>query len=267
MKLSQPDPLLLHTDAGEAARTLADQGFALLAPEVLAGWVAERGVADPEAALDEFATHWQNLPADAYLRDGGRYRYRRHASLIQRAAQGDAELQPHRAHWQPTTYNALHGGIERWFEPVEAGMLASPAWQALIAPLGQLFGEAESLRGLPRPDWFIEAHTFRIDTRNGVGRPTPEGAHRDGVNYVAVVLVRREGIIGGESRVFDADGPHGLRFTLESPFSVLLLDDRRVIHETTPIQPGEQPGARDTFVITYRTGGFQDPLPDDERQA
>ena len=79
MKLSQPDPPLLHTDAGEAARTLADQGFALLAPEVLGGWVAERGVADPEAALDEFATHWQNLPAAPRLRDGGRYRYCRHA--------------------------------------------------------------------------------------------------------------------------------------------------------------------------------------------
>jgi hypothetical protein len=27
----------------------------------------------------------------------------------------------------------------------------------------------------------IEAHQFRIDTAEGIGRPTPEGAHRDGV--------------------------------------------------------------------------------------
>jgi hypothetical protein len=25
-----------------------------------------------------------------------------------------------RAHWQPVEYNALHGGLERWFEPIEA---------------------------------------------------------------------------------------------------------------------------------------------------
>ena len=41
---------------------------------------------------------------------------------------------------------------------------------------------------------------------------------------------------------------------------VLLLDDERVIHESTPIQPQdpEQPAQRDTLVLTYRARGFQD---------
>ncbi|OYW14055.1 MAG: hypothetical protein B7Z50_05395, partial [Sphingomonadales bacterium 12-62-5] len=43
------------------------------------------------------------------------------------------------------------------------------------------------------------------------GRPTPEGAHRDGMELVAVYLLARQGIKGGESRVFEADGPHGQR--------------------------------------------------------
>jgi hypothetical protein len=34
-----------------------------------------------------------------------------------------------------------------------------------------------------------------------------------------------------------SDGPAGQRFTLTEPWSLLLLDDERVIHETTPIQP------------------------------
>ena len=33
---------------------------------------------------------------------------------------GDVRLVPQRAHWQPIEYNALHGGLERWFEPIEA---------------------------------------------------------------------------------------------------------------------------------------------------
>jgi hypothetical protein len=41
-----------------------------------------------------------------------------------------------------------------------------------------------------------------------------------------------------------------------------LLDDARVVHETTPIQPIEpkalEQGWRDTLVVTYRRGGFQD---------
>ena len=108
-------------------------------------------------------------------------------------------------------------------------------------------------------DWYVEAHPFRITTAGGIGRPTPEGAHRDGVDFVAVILVAREGIKGGETRVFEAAGPHGLRFTLDQPFSALLLDDARVIHESTPIQPLDpsREGHRDTLVLTYRAGGFQ----------
>ena len=63
---------------------------------------------------------------------------------------------------------------------------------------------------------------------------------------------------GGETRVFDADGPNGQRFTLTEPWSVLLLDDARVIHESTPIQPLDLAGHRDTLVVTLRSGGFQD---------
>ena len=70
-------------------------------------------------------------------------------------------------------------------------------------------------------------------------------------------LVARAGIKGGETRVFEADGPAGQRFTLTEPWSLLLLDDARVIHESTPIQPVEAGGHRDTLVLTYRAGGFQ----------
>jgi hypothetical protein len=105
----------------------------------------------------------------------------------------------------------------------------------------------------------VEAHQFRIDTAHGIGRPTPEGAHRDGVDFVAVILVSRNGVRGGETRVFEAAGVRGIRFTLTEPWTALLLDDTRVIHETTPIQPVDARGWRDTLVLTYRRGGFQAP--------
>ena len=141
-------------------------------------------------------------------------------------------LAPHRAHWQPLDYNALHGGIQRWFVPLAQEMVNSPAWMALLLGLART---ASALKG--EQPWFIEAHPFRIDTSDGIGRPTPEGAHRDGVDLVAVLFVGRHGVKGGESRVFDAAGPAGQRFTMTEPWTTLLLDDARVIHETTPIQP------------------------------
>ena len=74
-------------------------------------------------------------------------------------------------------------------------------------------------------------------------------------------LVTRAGIKGGETRVFEIDGPRGQRFTLDEAWAVLLLDDHKVIHETTPVQPlaADAPGHRDTLVITLRAQGFLAP--------
>ncbi len=236
------------TPPGQAVNALAGQGHAELDPPGFAALTSSR-----LAELDALRPSWNDLPADTYLRDGGHYRRRRHSCFV---VQGESvEQVAHRAHWQPLEYNALHGGLERRFEPIEPGVIASDAWQKTLKAMGAL---ASSLRRREQP-WYLEAHQFRIDTTDGIGRPTPEGAHRDGVDLVAVVLVDRRGIKGGETRVFDADGPTGLRFTLLEPWSCLLLDDARVIHESTPIQPLEAGGHRDTLVLTLRAGGFQGP--------
>lgn len=236
------------TSPHDAAAALRRQGHAVLDAAGLCE-LAGLAVADLEA----WRPAWDRLPADAYLRDGGRYRRRRHGSFV--VDEGRVTLMPHRAHWQPLAYNALHGGLERWFEPIEPGMVETPTWRRLLAALGALCSQLKGLQ-----PWYVEAHPFRIDTTDGIGRPTPEGAHRDGVDFVAVLLVARANVKGGETRVFEAEGPQGLRFTLSEPWSVLLLDDERVVHETTPIQPAGPDGHRDTLVLTYRRNGFQDPV-------
>lgn len=225
---------------------LRQQGYAVLSAQGVAD-LAGCSVGD----LQALRPSWQDLPPDQHLKDGGRYRRRRHSSFVVEGS--TVRRVPHRAHWQPVEYNALHGGMQRWFEPMEATVVAQPAWARLLQSLART---ASELRG-PQP-WYVEAHQFRIDTEGGIGRPTPEGAHRDGVDLVAVYLVDRQGIKGGETRVFQADGPAGQRFTLTEPWSLLLLDDARVIHETTPIQPVDGRGHRDTLVLTARAGGFQE---------
>ncbi len=242
--------LLLNPPITEPAGlddALRGRGHAVLSP---AGLCELLGAS--RAELDALRPSWNDLPPDTHLRDGGRYRRRRHACFV---VEGGAVRQaPHRAHWQPLEYNALHGGLERWFEPMRAELVAQPVWARLLAALG---ARCSALRGAQT--WFVEAHQFRIDTTDGIGRPTPEGAHRDGVDVVAVLLVDRQGVKGGETRVFEADGPAGLRFTLTEPWTTLLLDDARVIHESTPIQPLAQGGHRDTLVLTFRSGAFQGP--------
>ncbi len=236
-------PPVVPPDA--AIERLRERGYAVLSASGLASLCDE-----DVAALPALARSWDALEPDAYLRDGGRYRRRRHSCfVVDRVRLTQA---PHRAHWQSEDYNALHGGMHRWFEPMAGDVVAAPAFEALVRGLGAVFA---AVRAAPR--WHVEAHQFRIDTTDGVGRPTPEGAHRDGVDFVAVLLVARSGIKGGETRVFEADGPAGERFTLDEPWSALLLDDSRVIHESTPIQPLAGHGHRDTLVLTYRAGAFQ----------
>lgn len=234
-------------------RTLSEDGFVVLAPDTTLALVPSG-----RAPLEALVASWEDLPADAHLLDGGAYRFRRHGSFVHRisssAGDDDLALVAHRAHYQPVTYNALHGGLLRWFAPLAADVAEAPAFRDLVRGLGELFAAVH-----PVERWFVEAHAFRIDPREGVGRPTPEGAHRDGVTFVAVVLIDKIGVRGGETRVFEAEGPRGVRFSLDARFSALLLDDARVVHETTPIVLEEEGAHRDTLVLTYREGGFQDP--------
>ena len=244
MTNATPAPPLTATK--ELGNALRSNGYVVASAETVAQ-ISQTPLVD----LNRLMQFWEGLPRDPYLKDGGRYRFRRHASYEIKGNQ--LNLVPHRAHWQSLNYNALHGGIERWFEPVQNELIHDVAWQGVLLGLAQLFNGLKTVN-----TWFVEAHQFRIDTTDGIGRPTPEGAHRDGVDFVAVFLLDRVGIKGGETRIFDAGGSTGLRFTLTQPWSVLIMNDERMIHESTPIQPLGDYGYRDTLVLTYRSNGFQD---------
>lgn len=238
------------TSPSQVTEQLRNTGYAVLSPADVATWVGcdlqELMALNPD---------WQDLPPDDFLKDGGRYRRRRHSCFVV-GAEGVVQQVPHRPHWQPVEYNALHGGMQRMFGPMLPATVERPVWTQLMQALARLSDDVFAAQPRTEP-WFLEAHQFRIDTTDGIGRPTPEGAHRDGVDLVAVFLVGRHAVKGGETRVFEATGPSGVRFTLTQPWSLMLLDDARMIHESTPIQPLEQGAYRDTLVVTCRRGNFQ----------
>jgi hypothetical protein len=204
--------------------------------------------------VHSFVHSWQHLEHDQFLADGGRYRLRRHASLIQALQPPSLNLVPYRPHWQAKAYNNLHGGVLRTFAPVEEAVAGNPVFQHLIMQLGQWFAQ---LRATPR--WFVEAHQFRLDARSGQALPTPEGAHRDGVDYVALVLIERADVEGALTTIYSAKQKEIARTTLMQPWSLMLLDDARVTHATTAISPSGPCAWRDTLVLTYRHNGFMDP--------
>ena len=210
-------------------------------------------------AWSKFAASWDRLEPDNYMADGGRYRRRRHAVLS--FSEGRLVPLPAQAHFQSRDYNPLNGGIARWFAQVEQATLESPAFADLLGLCLAVFELGSS-------SLEIEVHQFRIEAGVTAGHPTPEGMHRDGVDWVGIFLVERTNVDAGTTRI-RVDGLVDLaEFTLVEPLDAAFIDDARVLHGVTPItvQDAESKGHRDVLVLTFRTVALQVLFTDDERR-
>jgi hypothetical protein len=231
------------------SRALHAQGFAQVEAATMRALTQPAGLTDWQG----FAASWDDLGLDRFMADGGRYRRRRFAAF---AIGGDGAIRrkAHQPHYQSRDYNALNGGIARWFEPVTEAIGAHPATTAILRTCDALF------TGLTPPDlrperWHVELHQFRIEARPDVeGQPTPEGLHRDGVDWVLVLLVRRENVERGETNITDLQRALVSSFTLTEPMDAALVDDSRVFHGVTAIRPIDptRPAFRDVLVVTFR---------------
>jgi hypothetical protein len=226
---------------------LAQAGYALVAAEAMHPALTAAG---PLTDWGDFAASWDALDLDTYMADGGRYRRRRHA-VFAATADGTIKRQAHQAHYQTLDYNTLNGGIARWFSPITDVIGDGPSMTTILRFCHRLFGGlAPAVRA-----WHIETHQFRIEARPGeVGQPTPEGLHRDGVDYVLVLLIGRQNIASGTTTIHDLEKRLLGSFTLTHPFDAALVDDARVYHGVTPVQPLDPtlPAHRDVLVVTFR---------------
>ncbi len=197
-----------------------------------------------------FAASWNDMPLDTYMADGGRYRRRRHATLRVAAGATQAKLEAYQPHYQSLDYNNLNGGIARDFEPIHADIISGTSMGALLALCIEVFGTLA-----PGRTWHVEVHQFRIEAAaQQQGMPTPEGVHRDGVNYVMVLMVKRHNIAEGTTTIHDADARQLASFTLMQPLDMTLVDDERCLHGVTPVVPidASRPAFRDVLVVTFR---------------
>ena len=202
-------------------------------------------------AWPAFASSWDNLGLDLYMADGGRYRRRRFAAFD--AVSGTVTRKPHQPHYQSRDHNPLNGDIERWFEPVSDAVCANGFMRGIFGVCTTIF-DAASPDG-KAANWHMEMHQFRIEADSGQsGLATPEGAHRDGVDWVCVLLVNRRNVSSGVTQIFDPGGRSLGEFTLTDPLDTVFLDDRRVLHGVTPITPMDpaSKASRDVLVLTFR---------------
>ena len=225
---------------------LKDKGFVLQSAAAMRAWL--KGAWTDWAG---FAASWNDLGVDQHMADGGRYRRRRYA-VFEVGANGIVRA-PHQPHYQAKTYNRLNGGLDRWFDPVTQETGDHPIVRALLRELAVVFAGLIPA-GDKRPGWHVELHQFRIESKEGaIGRPTPEGVHRDGVDGAFVMLVNRENVSSGVTQIFDPKGTSLGEFVLKDAGDAVFLDDARVFHGVTPIAPldPEKPAIRDVLVVTF----------------
>jgi hypothetical protein len=200
-----------------------------------------------------FLDSWNSLEEDRYMADGGRYRKRRHATFEVLATGDTAILVPHQPHYQSLDYNSLNGGVARYFAPILLDLLNSRTLAVLLDFGNQLFSRISG-----NHPWHIELHQFRIEARDGQkGNPTPEGVHRDGVDFVIVVMIKRVNIESGATSIFNLDNQLVGEFTILDTFDMAIVNDQKVYHGVTPIvqiDPDEE-AYRDVLVMTFKKKG------------
>lgn len=237
----------LHT--AELAAQLADKGYV----HIDAATFRTMAEATDPSEFARFAASWGDLAQDHHMADGGRYRRRRYAAFEFEGAH--ARRKPHQPHFQSLDYNPLNGDTERWFEPSSDALVEHPITRNLFALCTPIFAAIEGRGAACR--WDGEFHQFRIEARGGEsGQPTPEGMHRDGVDWVLVMLVARHNVEAGTTHIVDEAGRNE-RFTLRTPGEAVLLNDRRIRHGVTAIHALDPTLAayRDVLVVTWRRAG------------
>ncbi len=235
-----------HPDTSALHIRLQRDGFAFVTADIMGGLLGADTLTDWPA----FAASWNDLAPDSYLAASGRHRRRRHATFSA-DADGGIRREAHQPHYQSLKYNPLQGDIQRWFEPVLPAIADGASLRRILGFCHDCFG---ALAPATR-HWHVEVHQFRIEARaDEAGEPTPEGVHRDGVDYVLVLLIDRENIERGTTTIHAADRSVLGSFTLTHALDAALVDDPRVFHGVTAVTPLDpsKPAHRDVLVVTFK---------------
>lgn len=192
-------------------------------------------------SLDSLRGFFDNLPPDPYLAEP--YRSRRFSQF--RVVSERLERLNHGCFVQAKEYNHLLGDIKRYYTELDEELAA-------VEDFSRIVFDFVRACDIPPREADVEVHQIKVvSAEQRPGCPAPEGVHRDGFDYIGICCVSRDNIVGGETTLFEPGGAEPIyRKTLE-PGELLAIDDRRLLHYTSPIEADdERGGARSVFVLT-----------------
>ena len=197
-----------------------------------------------------FKNCWNQLERDQYMADGGTYRYRRYGQFIKLPSSQEITMLPHEPYVQPSYINSLNGDTERHFEPLTDRFVTSPILERLLGLMSEIYDGVEG----KATKWNIRLHPYRIIADDfEAGQPTPEGLHRDGVTYIASMMINKINVVGGKTTITDANQQELESLVLDKTFDIVMADDAKTMHEVSAIRPmrSEKCAYRDVLVIAF----------------
>lgn len=182
----------------------------------------------------EVLASFDNLPVDKYnVGTQRRHRFSQYRVSFKDGAWWMQKL-PHRPLLQSDTYNNKSGNIRRFIEPVEADF--SP-WVDSVFKAGGLDTSK---------DWHFDINQYRVVSTPGTkGISVPEGAHQDGHSFVLIFVFRREQINGAKLQLLPLDGKPAFFDQVIKAEEAIILNDRVMKHDATPIEAKGEHGYRD----------------------
>ncbi len=230
---------------------LEDTGFVLIDSRTFHKVQNESQILVTDKDKLEFIISWQNLEVDRFMSDNGVYRTRKHATFTINSKSKIYNKNDYQPHYQTTEYNTLNGGVERFYKEIDTNTIRNPIFKNLIQFAYSAFDKNEI------KSWYVEAHQFRIEAKNQIdGKPTPEGIHRDGVDYVLMAMVNKENVVGGITTIYDLNRNALTSFELKDFLDIAIVNDHIVYHGVSEIQLhnniNSKVGVRDILVLTFK---------------
>jgi len=187
---------------------------------------------------------FERLPVDKYLGSQSQFRYRRYntGKVDNKHFSWDSDSN---YFTQSLKINHVAGEIKRFYEPLEEP--AKDYVKNTLIPLAQSI--------LPAKQFSTGAHQIRVCTHdNLVGKPSPEGIHQDGFEYVIVACINLQNIAGGNSIFVDSNDRNNIiHEQIMKPYDVILFDDTIYAHYVSPIVPKiPGNGYRDVIIVTFK---------------
>jgi hypothetical protein len=201
---------------------------------------------DPELLL-EIKPSFNDLPETNHA--DGKYRLRKYSRVHTIASTGVLVSLEANTFTQSEEYNKHQGGMSRKFENIDDKVIHSKA----LSQLTKAFFEACKIY---KGQYEFDIHQMRVKCVGGATQLSPEGWHQDGYDYIGVIGVSRNNIIGGEILLSTSktDTPF-LQSTIDTG-TLIVVNDGYLWHNGRSIQPVDDSLSAwmDVMVFTMKLG-------------